>query len=54
MYGSVPVNFFLLRRKSQNMVDIWREFARTANMPPPMVALHTQKVVIAFQRTNAL
>jgi hypothetical protein len=53
IYGSAPLNFFLLRRKRPKTSDIWSEFASTAKMPPPIVALHTQKVVNAFQRTNA-
>ena len=41
-------------RPLNRLSDIWREFAKMANNPPPIVALHTQNVVIAFHNTNAL
>ena len=53
MYGSAPENFLLLRRNSPKISDIWNALAKIANRPPPMVALHTQNVVMAFQSTNA-
>ena len=54
IYGKAPLKYFLLKRNSPKISDICRELARMAKIPPPTVALHTQKVVQAFHRTNAL
>ena len=52
MYDIAPWNFFLKRRNNAKTTDIWAALAMTAKMPPPIVALQTQKVVMAFQSTN--
>ena len=52
-YGRIPLKCLLLRRNTPNISDICNALAKTANNPPPTVALHTQNVVNAFQRTNA-
>ena len=49
----MPLKYFLLNRKSPKINDICKAFAKMANKPPPNVALHTQKVVAAFQSTKA-
>ena len=52
MYGTTPFIRFFTQRKSPKTRDICRALAKTAKRPPPTVALQTQKVVQAFQRTK--
>ena len=51
-YGRTPPRRFFESLKSPNTSDICKAFASTAKIPPPTVALQTQKVVNAFQRTK--
>ena len=49
-YGSAPLRLFLPHLNRLNTRDIWKALATEANIPPPTVALQTQKVVAMFQR----
>ncbi len=52
IYGTAPLRYLREKRNIVHISVICTALARIANTPPPRVALQTQKVVRAFQRTK--